>query len=338
MNTDFSLSIPYAGWFQLSVGGFTTDISYLSYPFDEISMLLTNIIHYDICGGVLFEGEGCDTALHYSSESESLYLKDLFENNNKGKLNLTKKEITCELLPIFGIQSLWLLFGRNAVEFSTILDIEYDLGMEEDSPNIHIMSAIWDRYHAKENTGCIKSALTAMNTINSVLSNWYTTPKYIKKEGIKSLDIAINIANGNMDEYKSQINPKWQAILMKNIRSFMKLIQVDYKKEFCVRKALINIISGEWDSWLTSYNPNYQTDKMIDIPSDEALVIYTGLASIFELISPHKQSLLPEDYQEIIKEITHDILSDTKTQKIETYKKSLVQNISEPPGIGDIIA
>lgn len=72
-------------------------------------------------------------------------------------------------------------FGRNAVEFSTILDVEYDLGMEEDSHNIDIMSAIWERYHAKENTGCLKSALTSVNTINSILNNWYRVPKYIKR-------------------------------------------------------------------------------------------------------------------------------------------------------------
>lgn len=78
--------------------------------------------------------------------------------------------------------------------------------------------------------------------------------------------MVVKISNGQADEYKSQINPKWKATLAKNIRSFMKIIQVDYKKEFCVRKTLMNIISGEWDSWLTSYNPNYTVNKIIDIP------------------------------------------------------------------------
>jgi len=162
-------------------------------------------------------------------------------------------------------------------------------------------------------------------------------PKYIKKEGTKSLDMVVKISNGQADEYKSQINPKWKAILAKNIRSFMKIIQVDYKKEFCVRKTLMNIISGEWDSWLTSYNPNYTVNKIIDIPPEDALVIYTGIASIFELIVPHKQLLSPEAYQTIIKEITQEILFDIKTQNVETYKNALVKNISDSPTFGDII-
>lgn len=281
------ITYPDAGWFYFDLLNNkefkkSVRVSYLCYPFKDLALFFKNIIDYNICGNVIFEGEGQDSILYYNDINQILGLRYVDQDIKDTTLSINSHMIESHYLPLIGLLSLYLYSGENILKFSTDIHIEENDNEPEFSIIKHDEKLLAWKLH--------KNKYSEMNEIKSTI--------HIIECGLNSSHIIIPkyISTG--------INKKWINHKLTQISDFLKLIGIHHKSEKEIYHLLSNIIYGHWKNI-----PYMSVDNIIVPDIKYQYSAFIGIKALFSLLSLSEQAHVfePRAINESIRKISKKI-------------------------------